>query len=203
MYCPACATETKVVTVHAHYGEPILINQCPNCGGTWFDSDELYRINPAEADTFDTVDLEKIKSYKEITNEPLLCPHDGQKLIVFRDINFPKSLIVELCPMCNGFWFNQGEFKVFGKYRKEKIQNIKQEKQVSNPKLEEQINRLLSLESSENTYNTLGKIAKFLSSPVQHGQLHVGDAAFTATGTADLAGSVLAAVLRGKWGQGQ
>ena len=196
MHCPACNIKMKVVTVQAHYGERVFINQCASCGGIWFDSNELYRISPAEADTIDTVDVGKIKSSKDITNEPLACPHDGQKLIVFYDVNFPSNLIVELCPACNGFWFNHGEFKKLKEYQAEKINNIRQEKQILDPKLEEQINKLLSMQSSENTYSSLGKIAKFLSSPVQSGQVDIGDGAFVASG-ADLAGSVLTAVLRG------
>ena len=187
----------KVVSVQSHYGELIFINQCQNCGGVWFDSDELYRINPNEADKVDMVDVNKIKAHKEITSEPLICPHDGQKLVVFHDINFPQNLIVESCPTCDGFWFNQGEFKEFEEYREEKIKKLTQGEQVSNSKLEEQINKLLNLESSENTYNTLGKIGKFLSSPVQRGSLNFGDATLTTSGTANLAGSVLGAVLRG------
>lgn len=200
MQCPACNVEMNVVDVQAHYGEPMLINQCPICGGIWFDADELYRINPKEAEKVDTLDVAKIRAAKEITNQPLECPHDGEKLAIFQDINFPKNLVVESCSVCNGFWFNHGEFKQFEEYRTEKIK-ASEPQEAPTSELDRQVNALLDLHSSQGTYDTLANMGKFLSSPVQSGSLRLGDVSISSAGTANLAGSVLTAVLRGMVGR--
>lgn len=197
MKCPACDIETTIVQVVSHYGTPVFINQCQNCGGIWFDSDELFRISPKEGDVVDVVDFSKVKALKEITDKPLSCPHDGSTLAVFQDINFPKNLVVENCPLCGGFWFNQGEFKQFEDFREEKIKTSNKDDRMMNPELEKQINKLLDMHSSQNEYTALSNLGKALSTPVQTATGKIIGERTVASETGSLAASVLMGLLVG------
>jgi Zn-finger nucleic acid-binding protein len=115
--CPNDAFELRQVTVTSHYGQPVTLDQCPGCGGIWFDESELFRARQGEAEKIDPLDFGALKSPAKIKEAPLCCPRDGAALFRFEDKHFPDSVFVVRCPSCHGIWLNQGEFTKFQKYR--------------------------------------------------------------------------------------
>jgi len=160
MKCPNCNLEMKLINTKSHYDISIILDQCPHCGGLWFERDELYLVKLGEAKNIENIDEDLIK--KDVTiKEELYCPKDKSKLEVFKDLNFPSSIKVEACRRCGGFWFNKGEFIDYQTHR-EKLMPKKEES--NDQKLKKSIENLLN--SSSNDYNTLGNLGKFLSKPI-------------------------------------
>ena len=99
-------------------------------------------------------------------NSKLCCPKDKTELIRFNDSYFPSGIIVAKCPVCDGFWLNRGEFTKYQKAR----QAAKQPREViiseSNTKLDKDMQRILAEHQNSNTNDTLTRLGKFLSTPV-------------------------------------
>ena len=165
MNCPNCKIEMQKVKTESHYGAEIDLDQCPECGGLWFDSDEVISVKFGNARNFDKVDTGKLVNLSPQKKE-LFCPKDHTKLEIFRDPNFPASLKVESCPTCGGFWFNRGEFESYQEDRIKWRKEHEKEAAEVDDKFNEQIKSLLKTESSGSSYESLGKLGNFLSTPV-------------------------------------
>ncbi|MEI7497784.1 MAG: zf-TFIIB domain-containing protein [Candidatus Falkowbacteria bacterium] len=165
MLCPNCKTVTKIVNLKTKYGADLLLDQCPGCGGIWFDDQEIYlptHINFEQIDSVNAVALTNVVSVAE----PLFCPRDGNQLTIFSDPNFPKDIKVESCRLCGGFWFNRGEYAQFFNERAKKI--AAKDAAKDNPdQLDEQIGKLLSSSAGSQQYATLGRLGSFLSTPIK------------------------------------
>ena len=161
MKCPNCQKDLSSVQVPAHYSGNIIIDQCPSCGGIWFDADEFYQVRQGEAEKIDKLDDQKFKTLSLIRKTPFACPKDGSELIIFKDLNFPKNIIVESCPKCGGFWFNYGEFSALQVERQKKSlpKNL-------DPDLENQLQSIMDAYGQVGTYDTLGQLGTFLSTPM-------------------------------------
>ena len=169
MLCPNCKAQLHPVAASAHYGSQMIVDQCANCGGIWSDPGGFYQIKPSEAERIDKLDFEKLREPASIGKE-LFCPADNTPLKPLRDPNFPKSIIIETCSRCGGFWFNRGELAEFHKAR------IKPSKKSKlDPKLEEQIDKLLKLHSNTDTMEMLGDIGGALSAPVNRHTMRTMD----------------------------
>lgn len=162
--CPHCQQVMQPVNLVGHYGAKIIVDQCPKCGGIWFDSLEYAAAAPGQAATIDHVDAEKLRLSQRQHAQPLYCPRDGQLLTQFHDENFPRDIQVESCQHCYGFWFNVGEFQAFQAVQARQPQA---EPRRLDPKLESQIDALLH-DASGSSFATLGKLGQFLSTPVDH-----------------------------------
>jgi len=80
---------------------PFRIDECPNCGGTWFDRGELRQITK-------DAEVEKlIRDYATIAPNPIICLRDGtpMKRRVLEDVE------VDVCGSCGGFWVDGGELE--------------------------------------------------------------------------------------------
>lgn len=176
MKCPNCDIEMNQVNAYSQYGLPIFVDQCSRCGGLWFDSNELFRIKEGTIEYMDKrippVDTRKLKTSVRI-KEKLHCPLDDTLLELFQDPFFPRSLKVESCPSCGGFWFNRGEFNDFQEWRSAK--RNAQEKANDLPELdsdiEQKINRLIEEHNNQSNYDSLANLASFLNQPVERFRL--------------------------------
>lgn len=115
--CPGCGSLLKEVSAEANYGRYILLDQCPDCGGIWFDSWELYYLKNQEAGRLDRVDSEKLltlTSFKKGSDE---CPRCEVDLEPFHDPALPKDARIERCAKCNGLWLNRGELNRYADYK--------------------------------------------------------------------------------------
>ena len=164
MNCPNDNTEMHQVQITANYGQPLFLDQCDCCGGIWFDESELYRARQGEAEKVDLLDTYILTASTPMVNPVHCCPKDGAKLSRFSDQNFPQSIIVERCPVCNGFWLNRGEFTKFQHVRQELLRA--KEPSSEDKKLQEQVQLILADYHGENSNDILSRLSKFLSTPL-------------------------------------
>jgi len=164
MKCPNDNTEMYQVKIEGHYGQPILLEQCKECGGIWFDEMELFSAKHGEAEKIEVFDSKSLWTPTNIERRILRCPLDHSELRRFKDQYFLKGIILERCPSCNGIWLNRGDFTKFQQARQElKRPN---ERGSEDKKLEEDIKRILSVHHTEAASNTLEKLGGFLSMPI-------------------------------------
>jgi Zn-finger nucleic acid-binding protein len=169
MICPNDNIEMHQVKIESHYGQPVILEQCDKCGGIWFDESELYRAKQGEAEKVELLDAEILWASSQIDNAKHFCPRDRAALSRFTDRYFPEGIIVERCPVCSGFWLNRGEFTKYQKARQELLRP--KEKSPDDIKLQENIQRLLELHKTGGTDDALGRLGRFLSTPLDENTL--------------------------------
>ncbi len=103
MECPKCQARMEAVRF-----EGTEVDRCVRCGGLWFDAlehEELRRQAGAEA--IDTGPTWQAPMHD--VQGKVLCPIDGTLMVRMVDAGQP-SIWVESCPMCQGTFFDAGEF---------------------------------------------------------------------------------------------
>jgi len=158
------------VKTESKYGANVLLDQCPQCGGLWFDGDELYLAKSTTDENYAALNVDSLVKPVAITSAVMKCPRDNTALNNFTDPYFPAAIKIETCPQCSGFWFNRGEFKEFQEYRL-------QSQVAKNPPIEKpqdeafkkQIEALLASEGAGNTFDSLGRFGSYLMTPVGQG----------------------------------
>ena len=165
MVCPQCHAAMHEVNIESHYATPIILDQCPKCGGLWFEGTELFRARGGEAQKVEAVDADKLCTPAPLAEKPLCCPRDHTTLTPFSDPNFPKEIIVESCSMCGGFWLNHCEFIEFQERRRKAVATPAP-KAKDDERLLDDIEKLLLRHNKNNANDVLGKLGTFLSRPV-------------------------------------
>jgi Zn-finger nucleic acid-binding protein len=98
MKCPNCSHE---LTTENYKG--IEVNKCNNCGGMWFDSQEVDQL---EDTVFNQDDL-KNTMITNVKDSERTCPECGKKLKTF---NYRwEDLLLDYCPTGDGYWLDKGE----------------------------------------------------------------------------------------------
>jgi len=169
MKCPNDNTEMRQVKIEGHYGQPILLEQCKECGGIWFDKMELFSARHGEAEKIEVFDSKSLWTPTNIEKRILRCPLDQSEFFRFKDRYFLRGIILERCPSCSGIWLNRGDFTKFQQARQE-LRRPK-ERGSEDKKLEEDIKRILSAHRAEAASNTLEKLGRFLSMPIDRATL--------------------------------
>ena len=164
MKCPNDNTEMRQVKIEGHYGQPILLEQCKECGGIWFDKMELFSARHGEAEKIEVFDSKSLWTPTNIEKRILRCPLDQSELFRFEDRYFLKGIILERCPSCSGIWLNRGDFTKFQQARQE-LKRPK-ERSAKDKRLEEDIKHILSVHRAEAASNTLEGLGRFLSMPI-------------------------------------
>ena len=164
MLCPNDNAEMYEVRVDSHYGLPVWLDQCPKCGGIWFDKSELFMAKHGEAEKVDLLDTVLLSKKSVMQTAKLICPRDNTELVRFTDRYFPQDIVLVRCPVCDGMWLNRGEFKKFQTVRRE-LQRSR-EKSIQDNKFEKDIKNILAMYRSGNTSETITNLGKFLSTPV-------------------------------------
>jgi len=164
MFCSNDGTEMHQVRITSHYGQPIILDQCEKCGGIWFDESELFRAKQGEAEKIELLDAEKLRTPTMIESSNLLCPIDQAVLFRFADKHFPRDIILERCPSCNGIWLNRGMFTKYQKFRDDLMRP--NEKGPEDKVLEKSVRELVASYQAGQTTDVLGRLGKFLSTPV-------------------------------------
>ncbi len=164
MKCPNDNTEMYRVKIESHYGQPILLEQCKECGGIWFDETELFSARHGEAEKIEVLDSKSLWNPTNVKKRVLRCPLDQSELFRFKDRYFLKGIILERCPSCSGIWLNRGDFTKLQQARQE-LRRPK-ERSSEDKKLEGDIEHILSVHHAEAPSNTLEKLGRFLSMPI-------------------------------------
>ena len=108
MDCPKCGVATEQVEIKS-----VKVDRCPECGGSWYDQDELRLLKDEESggdyrwiDVDLWQDAEKVRvAETSVAN----CPKDGAPLA---PVQYGEPEIsVEVCPRCFGIWLDKGEYE--------------------------------------------------------------------------------------------
>ncbi len=152
------------VRLSSTVGEVFVVDQCPKCGGIWFDRFELYRAKDGESQKLDSFDAEAFREPAEMVASVRHCPRDNAELLRFNDRYFPSGIIVERCPKCDGFWLNRGEFTRFQDARRA----LRQPKEIviENADLQDEVQSAIDLHRSSLEDSPIVKAARFLSTPL-------------------------------------
>jgi Zn-finger nucleic acid-binding protein len=169
MNCPNDNSCLHPVSVRSHYGRPIVLEQCGQCGGIWFDESELFRAKQGEAEKIEALDAETLRAPTHVSQIVLKCPRDAAELYRFQDRYFPLGIILERCPACNGIWLNRGHFTRFQQARRE-IESSGRQK-PPDEKLQQDIERILALHREGDNTGALTRLAAFLSTPMDRSTL--------------------------------
>jgi len=116
MICPNCKQNLKEL----EYKE-FKIDGCENCGGFWFDRDELRGVKDKEDKFLKWLDIDLWKEEAKIKakESSKLCPKDGEHLYV---VEYGDSGIeVDICQKCEGLWLDGGEFRKIIDYLKDRV----------------------------------------------------------------------------------
>jgi Zn-finger nucleic acid-binding protein len=164
LICPNDKTAMHSVKIESHYGQWVVLDQCPDCGGIWFDKSELYMAKQGQADKIELLNAAILRTPSPILDSALICPLDRAKLVRFVDPYFPKDIVIVRCPLCEGIWLNRGEFTKYQTFRQEKFQKSKQ--RIIDIPPEPNIDQILAQQTSGDAVDTLGRLGKFLSTPM-------------------------------------
>lgn len=121
MKCPNCAQDIHTVKANSTLGNVIVLDQCPACGGIWFDRWELYQTSDGAVDTLDPVNTGSLRLSTPISDKPLQCPKCSIALSRFIDPLLPQDAHILRCPSCQGLWLNRGELRKFKEFRRKKL----------------------------------------------------------------------------------
>ena len=166
MICPNENVEMQQVKVESHYGQTVMLDQCPGCGGIWFDQFELSAVKQGQAEKIESLNVDALRTTSSIEKTELLCPRDSATLVHFNDPFFPKTIIIARCPVCNGFWLNRGEFVKYQDYR----ESLKQPRVITaeDEKVGQEIAQILAEHRTEDATEAWGNLGRFLSTPMDN-----------------------------------
>jgi uncharacterized protein len=108
MKCPACFNELTPLQV----GQ-VTVDVCRGgCGGIWFDTFELQRVDEQEEVAGEwLLHIEQDKSIRVDANRKRECPRcEGVKL-KRHFFSRKRQVQVDECPGCGGYWLDAGELE--------------------------------------------------------------------------------------------
>jgi len=71
MLCPNDNAMMHQTAVPSHYGQKVIIDQCEDCGGLWFDAFELYKIKQGSDERIEELDSDNLRSPSDNENQTL------------------------------------------------------------------------------------------------------------------------------------
>ncbi|MEK7678847.1 MAG: zf-TFIIB domain-containing protein [Deltaproteobacteria bacterium] len=122
--CPECAVPLRQVYAEATYGRVLLLDQCHDCKGVWFDRWELYFLKDSSAASLSAIDVGPFLAIRPVGAQPPiipplvkrgLCPRCSKDLVQFKDPVFPEDSSVLRCHACSGLWLNRGGVEGYGR----------------------------------------------------------------------------------------
>ncbi len=109
MECPKCNSQFKTIEY-----EGIEVDRCIKCEGIWFDILEHQELKKKKgSESIDSGNPEKGEKYNKI--DKINCPKCKTQMVRMVDSKQPH-IWYESCSVCNGVFFDAGEFKDFKKY---------------------------------------------------------------------------------------
>jgi len=85
----------------------VELESCQNCGGFFLDSKLVHKI-PALAQS-DAVGIEKRADQSALDQATMVCPK-CQCAMAKRITKKRKAIMLDVCPSCQGIWFDPGEY---------------------------------------------------------------------------------------------
>lgn len=105
MNCPACASPLEPLKV-----EGLIVDACrAGCGGIWFDSFELGRVDQAHEKLGEALVAIVHNPDVVVLREKRPCPKCPGITMLQHMFSPEKPVIVDECPQCGGVWLDGGE----------------------------------------------------------------------------------------------
>lgn len=117
MKCPACSRDLTAITAGT-----LTVDACKGgCGGLWFDNFELKKVDEEhEADGHALLDIPVDAAVKVDHGERRKCPKCPDTVMMRHFFSPKRSVEVDRCPGCNGYWLDPGELSAIrGEYSSE------------------------------------------------------------------------------------
>jgi len=112
MNCPRCkevTTKEQVKDLKVAFET----ENCPGCGGVWFDGGELSQIDKVIEPVY--FEIRKIPC-KTTQMEILLCPSCNNGQVLDKQLHpRDKYVVIDHCPSCKGIWLDKGELEAIRK----------------------------------------------------------------------------------------
>ena len=110
MKCLRCESVELETQARGEGADVIEIDACPTCRGVWLDASELAKIDDNFFVDIEAMELEKTDA--TAADRELGCPRcpGGTALDKVRPRGL-RSLVVDRCPACQGFWLDRGELE--------------------------------------------------------------------------------------------
>jgi Zn-finger nucleic acid-binding protein len=106
--CGKCGGSLRAFVV-----EDLILDRCASCQGTWVDRAELERLLGDDMVRLDARLEGSVDASGPLDRVLGACPIDRVGLI---SLPVPgESVSLELCPVCHGMWFDQGELQLLGR----------------------------------------------------------------------------------------
>ena len=91
----------------------IRILRCRDCGGAWYDADQLRLLKDKESSgDYSWIDFDlwkEIDKFRAARQQRYSCPRDGSALTT---VHYGDSTItVDICSQCKGVWLDEAEYK--------------------------------------------------------------------------------------------
>lgn len=115
--CPGCAGTLKEAWAEANYGRVLLLDQCPSCGGVWFDRWELYFAKSDSIKSLHAVDVKAFLGAVPRRVGSAECPGCSVSLVPFTDPSLPPDATIKRCPRCSGVWLNRGDLLKYASFK--------------------------------------------------------------------------------------
>ncbi|MFH2202674.1 MAG: zf-TFIIB domain-containing protein [Elusimicrobiota bacterium] len=107
MKCPKCASSELAPKQDNFLLET---DRCADCGGVWFDQQEIYAKIKNPTKFFAAFK----EAYSKAAETDFKCPRDGERMI---QTTFERaSLPFEACAKCGGMWFDKGEVEKLNRF---------------------------------------------------------------------------------------
>jgi Zn-finger nucleic acid-binding protein len=87
------------------------VDRCEECGGIWFDRDELEKIKDERDENLSWLDFDLWRDEEKLKagGTYIDCPRDGSPLY---QIQYGESSVMaDVCPQCRGVWLDRDELE--------------------------------------------------------------------------------------------
>ena len=116
MKCPKCRKSLREVKINN-----VRIDRCKNCGGLWFDRNELKIVRDHRDKNLSWMHFDLWRDEEElaISGKSVKCPRDGKSL--FKIKYGDSDVVVDVCLNCRGVWLDKNELNKIVLSLREKI----------------------------------------------------------------------------------
>ncbi len=136
------------------------VDRCEDCGGIWFDKDELEKVRDERDGNLSWLDFDLWRDEEslEAGGTFIDCPRDGNPLYQIR--YGESSVMADVCPECHGVWLDKDELDKLIEDLKERINTETLPEYLSDLEMEF---RNLFFEHSKKDARDIAIIAKLIS----------------------------------------
>ena len=106
MDCPKCKNKLHTKTIKG-----IVVDECTNCEGIWFDNDELRQVKDETDSDLNWMDFEiwKHEDKFKVKSKRYDCPNCGNLMDVLDYDN--TKVEIDYCANCKGIWLDKNELQ--------------------------------------------------------------------------------------------